>query len=63
MPAATGGKPGRADSGCEISDGREVMGEKPNVRLRNGAGGGLNEKIRREKVRTAKDGSKEPFFF
>lgn len=25
--------------------------------------GGLNEKIRREKVRTAKDGSKEPFFF
>ncbi len=63
MPAATGGKPGRADSGCEISDGREVMGGKPNVRLRNGAGGGLNEKIRREKVRTAKDGSKEPFFF
>ena len=63
MPAATGGKPGRADSGCEISDGREEMGGKPYARLRNGAGGGLNEKIRREKVRTAKDGSKEPFFF
>lgn len=63
MPAATGGKSGRADSGCEMSDGWEVMGGKPNVRLRNGAGAGLNEKIRREKVRTAKDGSKEPFFF
>lgn len=63
MLAATGGKPGRADSGCEMSDGREAVEIKPNVRLRNGAGGGLNEKIRREKVRTAKDGSKEPFFF
>ncbi|MEI3534273.1 MAG: hypothetical protein V8R11_03955 [Alphaproteobacteria bacterium] len=46
-----------------MSDGREAVEIKPNVRLRNGAGGGLNEKIRREKVRTAKDGSKEPFFF
>ena len=63
MPAATGGKPGSADSGCEMSDGREAVEIKPNVRLRNGAGAGLNEKIRREKVRTAKDGSKEPFFF
>lgn len=44
MPAATGGKPGRADSGCEMSDGREAVEIKPNVRLRNGAGGGLNEK-------------------
>ena len=46
-----------------MSDGREAVEIKPNVRLRNGAGGGLNEKNRREKVRTAKDGSKEPFFF
>lgn len=63
MLAATGGKLGRADSGCEMSDGREAVEIKPNVRLRNGAGGGLNEKNRREKVRTAKHGSKEPFFF
>lgn len=48
MPAATGGKPGRADSGCEMSDGREAVEIKPNVRLRNGAGGGLNEKPARE---------------
>ncbi len=27
MPAATGGKPGRADSGCEMSDGREAVAE------------------------------------
>ena len=25
MPAATGGKLGRADSGCEMSDGREAV--------------------------------------
>lgn len=62
MPAATGGKPGRADSGCEISDGREVWEENRT----SGAGtgqAGVERKNRREKVRTAKDGSKEPFFF
>lgn len=83
MPAATGGKSGRAVGRCEmsngwemaegksgravgrckLSDGWEAVEIKPNVRLWNGAGGGLDEKIRREKVRTAKDGSKEPFFF
>lgn len=57
------GKSGRAVGRCKLSDGWEAVEIKPNVRLRNGAGGGLDEKIRREKVRTAKDGSKEPFFF
>ena len=27
MPAAPGGTPGRADSGCEMSDGREAVAE------------------------------------
>lgn len=27
MLAATGGKPGRAGSGCEMSDGREAVAE------------------------------------
>lgn len=27
MPAATGGKPGRAVGGCEMSDGREAVAE------------------------------------
>lgn len=83
MPAATGGKPGRAVGRCEMSNGWEMAEGKSGRAvgrcklsdnwemtegksggwLRNGAGGGLDEKIRREKVRTAKDGSKEPFFF
>lgn len=62
----TGRELNEAERTAERATGQGIIREKEAgvwLWLRNGADGELNEKIRRERVRTAKNGSKEPFFF